>query len=87
MRSADLGRLVLLAAIWGGSFLFVRMAVDATAVASSTRSVNMTSIGMIARRLTSSFCANRCLCRGGRALMEGTLAGGSKGCWTCGTRT
>jgi drug/metabolite transporter (DMT)-like permease len=29
MRSADLSRLVLLAAIWGGSFLFVRMAVGA----------------------------------------------------------
>ena len=29
MRPADLTRLVLLAAIWGGSFLFVRMAVDA----------------------------------------------------------
>jgi drug/metabolite transporter (DMT)-like permease len=29
MRPADLARLVLLAAIWGGSFLFVRMAVDA----------------------------------------------------------
>ena len=29
MRPADLSRLVLLAAIWGGSFLFVRMAVDA----------------------------------------------------------
>ena len=29
MRPADLSRLVLLAAIWGGSFLFVRMAVGA----------------------------------------------------------
>ncbi len=29
MRPADIFRLVLLAAIWGGSFLFVRMAVDA----------------------------------------------------------
>lgn len=29
MRTADLSRLVLLAAIWGGSFLFVRMAVGA----------------------------------------------------------
>jgi drug/metabolite transporter (DMT)-like permease len=29
MRPADLARLVLLAAIWGGSFLFVRMAVGA----------------------------------------------------------
>ena len=29
MRPADLTRLVLLAAIWGGSFLFVRMAVGA----------------------------------------------------------
>ena len=29
MRPADLIRLVLLAAIWGGSFLFVRMAVGA----------------------------------------------------------
>jgi len=29
MRPADLTRLVLLAAIWGGSFLFVRMAVSA----------------------------------------------------------
>ena len=29
MRTSDLGRLVLLAAIWGGSFLFVRMAVGA----------------------------------------------------------
>ena len=29
MRPADIIRLVLLAAIWGGSFLFVRMAVDA----------------------------------------------------------
>jgi drug/metabolite transporter (DMT)-like permease len=29
MRLADLARLVLLAAIWGGSFLFVRMAVGA----------------------------------------------------------
>jgi len=30
MRPADLARLILLAAIWGGSFLFVRMAVGAT---------------------------------------------------------
>jgi drug/metabolite transporter (DMT)-like permease len=29
MRPTDLARLVLLAAIWGGSFLFVRMAVGA----------------------------------------------------------
>ncbi len=29
MRAADLTRLILLAAIWGGSFLFVRMAVGA----------------------------------------------------------
>jgi len=29
MRPADLSRLILLAAIWGGSFLFVRMAVNA----------------------------------------------------------
>jgi len=29
MRPADLARLILLAAIWGGSFLFVRMAVGA----------------------------------------------------------
>src|SRR5487761_2693174 len=29
MRASDLSRLVLLAAIWGGSFLFVRMAVGA----------------------------------------------------------
>ncbi len=29
MRTSDLSRLILLAAIWGGSFLFVRMAVDA----------------------------------------------------------
>ena len=29
MRTADLSRLILLAAIWGGSFLFVRMAVGA----------------------------------------------------------
>lgn len=29
MRPADLVRLILLAAIWGGSFLFVRMAVEA----------------------------------------------------------
>ena len=56
MRTADLARLILLAAIWGGSFLFVRMAVGAIGPLWLTElRVGIAAIAMLAYARTAGF--------------------------------
>ncbi|MCX7141442.1 MAG: DMT family transporter [Proteobacteria bacterium] len=56
MRPADLARLVLLAAIWGGSFLFVRMAVGAIGPVWLTElRVGLAAIAMLAYARAAGF--------------------------------
>ena len=59
MRPADLSRLILLAAIWGGSFLFVRMAVGAIGPLWLTElRVGIAAVAMLAYARVAGFALN-----------------------------